>query len=272
MAVRSDYHMHSWHSGDGNTPVTQMACQALRAGMEQICFTEHQDFDYPQIPDMPPEPFLLDTGAYFQDLRRCRKQYEDRIRICFGVELGLQPHLAERHRQYVRSYAFDFVIASSHICHGRDPYYASFYEGREEEEAYLEYFESVLENIRCFQDFDVYGHLDYVVRCGPCRDREYSYKKYRDILDQILLLLVQSGKGLELNTGGLKYGLQEPNPCSAVLRRYRALGGETVTVGSDAHAPEFIGYAFDRAAEILKDCGFSYYATFQERVPKYRKL
>lgn len=272
MAVRADFHMHSCHSGDGSIPMEEMIRQAVSAGMEWICFTEHQDFDYPVIPDMPADLFLLDTGAYVRDLLRCREQFAEKIRIGLGVELGLQPHLAEKHRQYVRTSQFDFVIASSHICHRRDPYYPSFYAGRSEEEAYREYFHSVLENIRSFEEFDVYGHLDYVVRYGPSKDREYTYEAYRDILDQILLSLVQAGKGLELNTGGLKQGLREPNPCRAILRRYRALGGEIITVGSDAHTPDAVGYEFDKAAEILRDCGFSYYATFEERTPKYHKL
>jgi len=272
MPVTADFHMHSSHSGDSDTPMEQMIRQAVRSGLTRICFTEHQDFDYPGTQEMPPDYFLLNTDAYLYDLIGLREKYADKIQICFGVELGLQPHLSERLVRYVKSFDFDFVIASSHVCHGKDPYYSSFYEGRPEEEAYREYFLSILENIRKFHDFDVYGHLDYVIRYGPHKDREYTYEKYRDIFDEILTLLLEQEKGLELNTGGLKHGLREPNPCLAILKRYRAMGGETVTVGSDAHTPRYIGYEFSRAGEILKECGFSYYATFRRRLPEYHRL
>lgn len=272
MPITADFHMHSSYSGDSNTPMEQMIQQAIRSGMSRICFTEHQDFDYPGSDEIPADYFLLNTDAYLYDLIRMRQKYEDRIRISFGVELGLQPHLAERHARYVNSFDFDFVIGSSHVCHGQDPYYSSFYTGRPEEEAYREYFVSILENIRHFHDFDVYGHLDYVVRYGPSKDKDYTYEKYRDIFDPILELLLELGKGLELNTGGLKHGLSQPNPCLAILKRYRAMGGEIITIGSDAHRPEQIGYAFDRAAEILKECGFSHYTTFQKRLPAYHRL
>ena len=46
------------------------------------------------------------------------------------------------------------------------------------------------------------------------------------------------GKGIELNTGGFKYGLGHPNPCEDIIKRYKELGGEIITLGSDAHKCE----------------------------------
>ena len=272
MPITADFHMHTSYSGDSDTPMEQMIQQAVAAGMKQICFTEHQDFDYPPSDEIPADYFLVNTDAYLYDLLRYKEKYAGQIQIRFGIELGVQPHLMRELARYVKSFDFDFVIASSHVCNGRDPYYPSFYEGRPEEEAYREYFESILENIKKFKNFDVYGHLDYVVRYGPNKDAEYTYEKYQDIFDRILNLLLENEKGLEINTGGLKYGLRETNPSIALLKRYRQLGGEIITVGSDAHVPAYIGYEFDKAAEILKECGFSYYTTFQNRLPEYHKL
>ena len=129
-----------------------------------------------------------------------------------------------------------------------------------------------MENIRTFDSFDVYGHLDYVVRYGPHKDAQYSFEKYRDILEDILKLLIEKGKGIEINTGGLKYGLKELHPCTGLLKRYKELGGEIVTVGSDAHKPENIGFGFARAEEVLKACGFRYYTLFQQRRPAFLPL
>ncbi|MDE7233380.1 MAG: PHP domain-containing protein, partial [Lachnospiraceae bacterium] len=173
---------------------------------------------------------------------------------------------------YAKSYEFDFIIGSSHVCHGKDPYYTSFYEGRTQEDAYQEYFESILENLKAYSNFDVYGHLDYVVRYGPQKDEGYSYELYRELFDKILTKLIDMEKGLEVNTGGLAKGMRDVHPCSGILKRYRELGGEIVSVGSDAHVPELIAHAFDRAGEILKDCGFRYYAVFEKRQPVFHKL
>lgn len=272
MSITADCHLHSSHSGDSHTPMEEMILQGIEQGLDTMCFTEHHDIDYPDSADGPGDIFLLNTDSYLYDLVRLKEKYEGRIRLLFGVELGLQTEAFRPISVYAKSYEFDFLIGSSHVCHGRDPYYARFYEGRSEEAAYREYFESVLENAKKFSCFDVYGHLDYVVRYGPNMDREYSYEKYKDIIDEILKALIEKEKGLELNTGGLKSGMRDIHPCVEILKRYRELGGEIVTIGSDAHSPEDIASHFDRAAEALQACGFRYYTVFEKRTPEFKKL
>jgi histidinol-phosphatase (PHP family) len=250
----------------------EMIQKGIALGLKTMCFTEHQDYDYPDSPDGPGSMFLLNTDSYLYDLASLKEKYKGQIRLLFGVELGLQPHLMRQNAVFAKSYEFDFIIASSHICNGKDPYYPAFFEGRNEEEAYREYFASILENIKKFSNFDVYGHLDYVVRYGANLDRDYSYEKYRDIFDPILELLLEKGKGIELNTGGIKKGMKDFHPCMDILKRYRSLGGEIITVGSDSHDTEHIADHFDRACEVLKACGFSYYTVFEKRSPEYIKL
>ena len=268
--IRWDCHMHSSFSADSETPMEEMIRKAIDCGLEGICFTEHLDPDYPEAPDHL--DFFLDIPAYQTKLYALKKKYQDRLDIRFGIELGLQMHLEPDFHRLLQEVPFDFVIGSSHVVHHQDPYYGAFYEGRREEEAYREYFVSILENLRTDVDFDVYGHLDYVVRYGPNKNRDYSYEKYADILDEILRTLVAQGKGLELNTAGFKYGLGHPNPTEAILKRYRELGGEIITLGSDGHAPEHLAYAFERVPELLKQAGFSYYTVFTRRKPTFIRL
>lgn len=272
MPVTSDCHLHSSHSGDSDAPMEEMILRGIDLGLTTMCFTEHNDFGYPEVPDMPADIFLLNTDSYLYDLAKLKEKYAGRIRLLFGVELGLQPEVLRENAVYAKSYEFDFIIASSHVCHRRDPYYPDFYEGRPEEEAYREYFESILENIRKFSNFDVYGHLDYVVRYGPNKDKYYSYEKYQDILDEILKLLLDKGKGIELNTGGVKSGMKDLHPCMGILKRYRELGGEIITIGSDSHDVLHIGDSFDRAADVLKECGFEYYTIFEKRSPEFKRI
>ena len=271
MAISVDFHTHSSFSSDSHTPLEEMLKQARSLGLTHYCVTEHLDLDFPVDP-VEQLSFDLDTDAYFTTALALRKKYASDLKLCIGVELGLQPHLADRLNAYIERYPFDFVIGSSHLSGGKDPYYPAFYEGRSEEEAYREYFTSITENIRAFDGFDVYGHLDYVVRYGPHKDTHYSYEKYQDILDSIIRLLIEKGKGLEINTGGLKYGLKDLHPCTPLLKRYRQLGGEIITIGSDAHKPENIGVCFSRAEEALIACGFRYYTIFRERKPEFIPL
>ncbi len=272
MPILSDCHLHSHHSGDSDASMEEMILKGIELGLDTMCFTEHNDFHYPAAPGEPEDPFLLNADSYLYELLGLKEKYADRIRVLFGLELGLQPEAFRENAVFARSHEFDFIIGSSHICHGRDPYYPSFFEGRSDEDAYREYFRSELENIRKFSNYDVYGHLDYVVRYGASRDHDYSYDKYRDILDAILEALLEREKGLELNTGGIKSGMRDFHPCIDVLKRYRELGGEIITVGSDAHDAARVGDCLDRAAEVLRECGFKYYTVFEKRLPEFIRL
>ena len=272
MPIRADYHLHSHFSGDSEAPMEDMIRRALKLGYTEMCFTEHMDPDFPVREDIPAGTFEVNTDFYLYDLLKYRKKYEGKIRVNFGVELGLQPHIARENAAYVRSHDFDFVIASTHIVDHRDPGYPEYYDGISDEEGYRAYFLEILQSVRTFSDFDVYGHLDYVIRYSRSRDRDYSYEKYADLFDPILETLIENGKGIELNTGGFRKGLKEFHPCDGVLKAYRAKGGEIITVGSDAHRPEDIGSDFSLAAVRLMECVFSYYCTFEKRTPSFHKL
>lgn len=263
-----DTHMHSQYSGDSEAPQEDMIQAAIQKNLDGICFTDHLDIDYPEEPEL----FLLDLPNYAASVSALQEKYQQKLPVRFGIELGLQPHLAALHSDILSQYPFDFVIGSSHVVHGYDPYYPAFYEGRTEETCYREYFESILENIHAFDGFDVYGHIDYVVRYGPNRNEQYSYERYRDVIDEILKLLIEKGKGIEINTGGFKYGLGHPNPTEEIIARYRELGGEIITVGADAHKPEHVAYDFEKVPEILKAAGFSYFTVYRERKPEFFRL
>ncbi len=263
-----DTHIHTNYSGDSNADPEDMIQKAIDLRLPGICVTDHLDLDFPETPDFVP----LDEEAYTTGIPALKEKYADQFPVCFGIELGLQPHLSEVHHEFLEKYDLDFVIGSSHAVNGKDPYYPPFYEGREEREAYMEYFESIVENIHAFDEFDVYGHIDYVVRYGPNQDKYYSYSGYKEILDEILNLLIERGKGIEINTAGFKYGLNHPNPTEDIIRRYHELGGEIITVGSDAHSPQQIAWDFEKVPGILKDCGFTYYTVFRNRKPEFIRL
>lgn len=263
-----DTHMHTSFSGDSDAAPESMAAAAARLGLGGICITDHLDIDYPDNPDQ----FLLDPDAYDTGIRRLQAKFRDRLPIRFGIELGLQPHLAQTYHDLLAAHDFDFVIGSSHVVHGADPYYPAYYQGRSERQAYLEYFASILENVAAFDAFDVYGHIDYVVRYGPNKNRDYSYRAYSEIIDEVLKTLIEKGKGIEINTGGFRYGLGHPNPTEDILKRYREFGGEIITVGADAHAPEDIAFDFQKVPEILKSCGFRYFTVFKNRKPEFIRL
>ncbi|WP_242839519.1 histidinol-phosphatase HisJ family protein [Butyrivibrio sp. NC2002] len=269
----ADYHIHSHHSGDCDSPMKDVIEAAVSRKLPAMCFTEHMDMDYPDLPDIKKGQFELDTDAYFSEHQKLADEYKDMIPVRFGVELGLQPQIVDFNADYVKKYPFDFVIASTHVCHGQDPYYPEFYENRTEKEAFSFFFKTTLENIQDFDDFDVYGHLDYVVRYAPNGDKNFRYEDHKEIIDEILSLLISKNKGLDVNTKSLySSSLSQPNPCKDILCRYKKLGGKIITFGSDAHKSTDVSREFEKAVEIASSAGFDRYCQFIKREPVFFDL
>lgn len=271
--ITADYHLHSAFSSDSSTPLEEQVKAAItRYHLENMCVTDHMDFDFPDNPEGL--TFLFDMENYLQEIHRLQQQYKNQVHLYTGIELGLLPHLGPRLTSFMETYGtnLDFVIASSHLVQGMDPYNPEFFETYGEKEGITLYLQTILDNITAFTDFDVYGHLDYVVRYAPHKDAHYVPSDYWDYFDAILQKLITMGKGIELNTAGLKAGLSFAHPHPLVLKRYRELGGEILTIGSDGHCPEHLSYQFKQVPAILKEAGFSYYTIFIGRKAEFLPL
>ena len=133
----------------------------------------------------------------------------------------------------------------------------------------------VLENIDLFPEISVYGHLDFINRYGKGvyeNYKEFNYELHQDILDKILKKLISKNIGLEVNTSGFRYGLDNFHPHINILKRYKELGGKIITIGSDSHKAEDIMRNFDKVKRMLKELGFNSYCTFKNRKVEYRDL
>ena len=266
--MRADVHMHSSFSSDSKSSPEEMILGAIDKNLEMICFTDHYDKDNM---DWGPED-IFDPEEYFRVLLPLQEKHKGQIDVRIGVETGLQPHLASYYAEFVKKYPFDFVIGSVHSIKKSDIAAGHLLKIHTDEEVYRMTLEEMLEDVRIDDSFDVLGHLDYMVRYGKEREKHYSYEKYADLIDGVLRCLIEKGKGLELNMAGLKYGLPFAHPHPDVLKRYKELGGEIITVGADGHKPEHIAYDFHKVSDILKECGFRYYAEFRERQPIFKRL
>jgi histidinol-phosphatase (PHP family) len=186
--------------------------------------------------------------------------------------MGLDSNLKEELYSFTEGYNFDFVIGSSHTVNGKNPYYREFFEEETEESAILKYFESILENVKNITNYCVYGHLDYIMRFCPKQNHDFKLSDYYDLFSEILKTIVNNEKGIEVNTSGLRYGLKYPRPHPEILKLYKQLGGEIITIGSDSHSPETVGFAFYFVTDLLKSIGFKYYSTFKAMRPDFHLL
>lgn len=259
-----DYHMHSRVSFDGHDTGLALALTARDRGLKEICFTDHLDYD----PLGQMGVLAFDTDAY-------NTEYDGLevpgLKIRRGMEFGMTVDNREQFRRDLQRRDFDFVLGSVHFVDDLDVYYPPYWEGKSIFDAERRYLEATLDCVRLHENFDVLAHLTYIAKthCHPA-PRPVPFAEHRELIDEILRTLAQKGKGLEMNSSGVDRcgGFL---PTADYFRRFKELGGEIVTIGSDAHRCDRVGqYAFD-ACEILKDI-FGYVCTFEGRQPVFHKL
>ena len=265
--MRADVHMHGGFSNDSETRPEDMVESAIAKGLSVICFTDHYDKDNLDWGDEA----IFDVESYFQKMIELQEEYRDQIDIRIGAEIGMQPYLAEYYQDFMAQHPFDFVIGSVHSVLEHDVA-LDFFQKHSDPEGYKIYFEEMLQDVQKIKSYDVLGHLDYIVRYSNQGSKGFDLNDYMDIIEEILKQVIAHGKGIEMNMSGLKYGLGAPHPQPEIIKRYRELGGEIITVGADGHIPEHIAYDYHLADDILKSCGFKYYTEFKGRKPLFVKI
>lgn len=259
-----DCHVHTKISHDGISCMQDYFKSASEKGVDEITFTEHYDV-YDGLKTNLKTLNVEEYFSFYQKMKECSN-----FNFNFGIEIGLQPDISENVHSLVSKYPFDFIIGSSHITCKKDMSMdKSFFEGITRKEAYLKYFEEVLQNIQIYDEFDVYGHLDYVVRYGGYNIKTIDYKDFAEILDAILLELIKKDKGIEINTSGLRYGLPYPHPNIDIIKRYKDLGGKIITIGSDAHKADDLAKDFVLVYDMLHSLNISKIAIFHHRIPSF---
>ena len=144
-----DYHIHTKFSGDSDASPVDYVKQAIKMQLEEICFTDHRDFDYPI------DSFDLDIETYYQTIMALKKEFKDKIEIKWGIEIGLDLNYFQEINNLVNQYPFDFVIGSIHVIDHTEFYYGDFFKGLTKEQAQRRFFEETLKCVKTFDCFNV---------------------------------------------------------------------------------------------------------------------
>lgn len=271
----ADTHTHTKFSSDSKADPREMLSAAKAAGLSTLCFTDHMDLDFPGDDTL----FVFDTKEYFKELLPLKEEAskdKNSSELLLGIELGLRPgrpDLRDRMDALLSEHPYDFVLGSTHVVDELDPYYQEYWDLPGDR--LLRYFEDIRTNVAEHRNFDSLGHLDYIIRYLPdsvSLVKDYAVRDYTDLIEETLRTLISRGQALEVNTAGLRKGLSFPHPKEEILRRYKELGGELLTFGSDAHVPKDVGADIKRCTELVKDLGFRYYAVYKGRKPEMIKL
>lgn len=257
-----DYHLHSQFSNDSHTNMNAICEAALLAGLQEIAFTDHMDFTYPQQYE---NHYIHDLDNYLTTVAHYQQCYAGRLTIRAGIEIGLERHRLADYDAILQAYPFDFVIGSVHEIGGVAVSQKAFFAGKNKEQIYRQYYEAILDCIQQFDNFDVIGHLDYCKRYNPAPYQSGDHLIALDLITEILQTLIARGKGLEVNTSGFRHCSAMCLPHFDILRHYHQLGGTRITIGSDSHRAEYVGYQIPETTAALKALGFSHISTFGRR-------
>ncbi len=258
-----DYHIHTQFSKDARQTMECVCKQAVGMGLKEICFTDHCDLN----PSGQYFDFDLDYTEYTEEYARCKEIYGDKIIMKKGLEIGLQSRLLDKIEEFLKDKHFDFVLGSIHYVDRIDLFKENFYKSRSKKEAFTEYLCEVYECISHFDDFDCLGHLDVIRRYCPYDDKSMPLDEYSDIINKILCVLVDKGKGLEANIAAARYDLGNTEPSEDILKRYRELNGKYITLGSDSHTPDQFAIDRHKYLTVLSDCGFTHITSYSDRKP-----
>lgn len=266
-----DTHIHSKFSIDSDLPLEAACEKAFSIGLDGLTFTDHLDIDFPNYDGSE----LIDFNIYSETVDRVSENYAKKLKVLKGIEVGIQPHVMEESLKIVRSVDFDYVLASVHVIDGMDPYFNDYYyTSRTKKEAYELYLQKILSMINDFEDFNNVGHFEYITRYAGYDDRSLRYNDHTDVFEAILRALISRGKGFEINTGSFrdKPGIVTAEYDATALKRFRELGGDLVSLGSDAHNEQYVGYKFNYFRDLMLAAGYTHVVHYEKRKPVYTKL
>ena len=272
-----DYHIHSKLCRHGEGALEDYVKSAIQKGLTEIGFCEHfpQEFLLEDLPKqyhnlIPIKDYAMPKDqfpSYIEQVLDLQEKYKDKITIKLGTEIDFLKNKTDYILGEIKKFPFDYVYGSIHQIYfdGKpfafdDSRFLDLSDKYNIEECYKVYFTTLDELIRS-KLFDVVSHLDLIKKYGF---RLKNLTKYKILISQILISIRENDLIMELNTAGARKKVGEFYPEDFILKKAYERGIE-ITLGSDAHKPNEVGYKFDEAIKKIKEIGFEYIIKFSKR-------
>ena len=269
---KADLHIHSYKSfdADKNATVANILETSKKRGLDQIALCDHYDVNWVATGENPD----IDFKHSRELIDKAKLSIPNNVDFLLGIELGQPHHLPDKSRQVLAENNFDFILCSLHNARNEPDFY------------YIDYKNiNILNLIRIFEkyndelcelanwgDYHSLAHITYPVRYFSINNIHISLKKYYDLYKKLLSLLIHRGIALEVNTSGLRKKINATSPSFDILEIYKALGGELITVGSDAHNLSGIFGGITYTYECLLKLGFKYISVIKDGKLKQVKI
>jgi histidinol-phosphatase (PHP family) len=274
-----DCHTHTCNSPDAENTVSELCEQAIALGLDVLAITEHCEVNrFYSIEYYNATPNGYDTYNFdlsfeksMQDNTKAQQKYHNRLNLISGIELGQATHDFELAEKIISDERLDFVIGSMHQLPNHDDFAFINYNEVDIPSLLSENYFEVLKLCR-WGKFDVLGHLTYTLRYIGNYGITVDMKSYDEIIVECFKALINSGKGIEINSSGLRQTYGKTFPDFNYIKLYKDLGGEILTVGSDSHSIHDLTKGIPEGIELAKLAGFKYVCYFKKRKPYFIKI
>mgnify|MGYP000870376169 CR=1 FL=1 len=275
-----DCHTHTTNSPDGSSSVDEMINTAIEKNFAAYAITDHCEvnrwFSIDYYGDTPNGYDTYDFGADFEKSMSAntaaKQKYDGKLNLLCGIELGQATHDFGIADAVVRDKRLDFVIGSMHQLPDNDDFAFIDYSKYSVPELVDKYYQEVYKLCK-WGKFDVLGHLTYTLRYIEGNNEiKVDMSPYEEIIRESFKLLIENGKGIEINTSGLRQKYGKAFPDLYWVKIFREMGGEVISLGSDAHCAEDLGKGIEEGAKIALEAGFDYICYFKNRKQNFIKI
>jgi len=267
----TDYHVHSDFSGDAEDSMLDMTLASGEADIDHICFTDHCDCDH-YLTGLRDDSCFDIWPKILSEFELLQRECPSKLEVSLGLELGEANHYPEWGAKIASQPELDFIIGSVHSLRGLPDFYALKYESEEHcREILFKYIEELIETAK-LDYIDVIGHYTkrYMLRAGF--NNQIEEEIYDEPMHELIRTIVQNGKGIEINCSGFRHpGINATIPDVKILRMFKDMGGEIITVGSDAHKVSDAGRGIVHGFKVLQELGYDYVTIFRGRKPEFIK-
>ena len=255
-----DYHIHTNCSPDATDSMPNICRAAYMNNFEEIAITDHCEAN---ANNSSWGDSALDRNFRFMTI--AKDEFKDKIRIKIGIELGQAMQDVSLSERVLSKYQFDVVLGSLHNIKGESDFAFIKFEKYDLDDLVDQYFKEILDLVN-WNKTDVLTHLTYPLRYFSSKEK-FDLFKHKNIIAEILKRLARNGKALEINTSGLRQRYGKTLPEMWIVKLFHDLGGEYITIGSDAHCIDHLGNGIFEGMNIAKEAGFKYIASYEKRIP-----
>jgi histidinol-phosphatase (PHP family) len=258
LMIPLDYHLHTCYSEDGDDSLEAMCQRAIELGIPEIGFSEHWDVGPYEI-----NPRFFEPEPWYAEVERLRDLFSGQLIIRAGIEIA-EPHLYPQETTEVYQRAtFDYGIGSVHFVSENFMFNQDYFRSHTADKVYTEYFAELDRMVRT-ANIEIVAHFDLPARTGiPIFG--YDPQRYEEQIRCVLKTCIERGLALDINVAGLRKLSHNIMPDPLILKWYIEMGGQRLTLGSDAHRVPELGLHLEAALEAIRSTGIDRLTQFKRR-------